>query len=189
MLPHDRSNPLGLQRRADLPSVLHSKGDLQFLWVEDLKCLSLHLASLLHQELQDPRGSLWGLMNPVVLLPVYWWPRALSRGQQTRSCSQYKRAQGIVGEGLSEPRGASAALPATPLTPLDLPCRQPQGSLSSWFRFFEGEGRGLAEGGTAALPVDPKYISIPTPPEAGSKPTFQPRFNQRKKRKNEKIPK
>ena len=84
-----------------------------------------------------------------------------SSGQQPRRCSQGERTQGAIGEGLSGPGGASATPPAIPLTSLDLPCRNTQGSVSSRVRFFEGEERGPAGGGTATLPVDPSTPKEP----------------------------
>ena len=77
------------------------------------------------------------------------------RRQQPGPCSQSKRAQGIVGKGLSEPGVPLATLLATLLVPLDLPGKQTRGLVSSRVRFFEGEGQGPADGGTAALPVNP----------------------------------
>ena len=144
----------------------------------DLKCLQLLQEKILYPKLWAPGGSLWGLMDLVVPLPLHRWPRVSPVGS-----NQGKWTHGVVGEGLSGPGGALATLPATPLTPVDPPCRNIQGSVSSRVMFFEGEGRGPAGGGTAALPVDssiprepresldPKSASILTPPGAVPEPT------------------
>ena len=114
----------------------------------------------------------------------------LSVGQQPGRCRQGVGTHGAVGEGLSGPGDASATPPATPLTPVDPPCRNSRGSVSSRVRFFE-EG-----GGTAAIPVDPSTsgeirgtpdpmsASILAPLGAVPKPTSQPVPNQRKKRRH-----
>ena len=67
-----------------------------------------------------------------------------SRGQQFGSCCQSKKVKGIVNESQSGPGGDSATPPVALLILLDLPGKQTQGSVSSQFRFFKGEGRGPA---------------------------------------------